>query len=162
MNKMIQIGQKLLCKGKVERAFSCYAKVSGRDPEIFKAMAKCYEDGLGVDADEAMARKYARMARRATKRRKEMRRRDARLMHKVSREGKTCFTRIPSKERIISTRLEACVVRIKGYIDARRVRRDQRNLDQYGKYVARDVLAEFAGDILTEGCDWVNALAHTL
>ena len=162
MNKMIQIGQKLLNKGEVERAFSCYAKVSGRDPEIFRAMAKCYEDGLGVDADEAMARKYARLARRATKRRKEMRRRDARLMHKVSREGKTCFTRIPSKERIISTQLEAYKVRIKGFIDARRVRRDRRKLDLYGKYIARDVLSDFAGNEMTEGSDWINALAGTL
>ena len=162
MNKMIQIGQKLLNKGEVKRAFSCYAKVSGRDPEIFRAMAKCYEEGIGVDADEAMARKYARMERRASKRKKEMCRRDARLMRKVSREGKTCFTRIPSKERIISTRLEAFMVRIKGFIDARRVRRDRRNLALYGKCVARDVLANFARDRLTEGCDWINVLAGTL
>lgn len=162
MDNTIELAKEFIRKGDVGRAFLCYAKASGRNPDVFREIAKCYEEGIGVEANKTMARKYARLERRAKKRWIEMRRRDARLMHKMKCEGRASLTRRLSKERIVFSSTEARVLQIRGFIAARRVRRNRKKLNDYGNYVARAVMTVFTGSRAIQRDNWISALACAL
>jgi len=65
---LIERGYELMAEGKVERALACFGKVSERSPKGYFEIARCYEDGLGVEEDVYMAKKYFRLAIRQAKR----------------------------------------------------------------------------------------------
>jgi len=65
---LIERGYELIAEGKVERALACFGRVGERSPKGYLEIAKCYKDGLGVEADSYMAKKYFWLAVRQAKR----------------------------------------------------------------------------------------------
>ena len=82
----LALGNSLLDRGEVKRAFQCFDDlVRKNDPSGYHALANAYANGEGVDPDGRRAKKYERMARRLEKRNRETVRREERICASLDR-----------------------------------------------------------------------------
>lgn len=58
MTDLIERGYELLADGKVNRALACFGKAGRKSPRGYLEMSRCYSEGIGVDKDWRLAKKY--------------------------------------------------------------------------------------------------------
>ena len=68
MTDLIERGYELLAGGKVDRAFACFDKAGRKSARGYLEMSRCYSEGVGVDENWRLAKKYFWLAVRQAKR----------------------------------------------------------------------------------------------
>ena len=68
MTDLIERGYELLADGKVNRAFACFGKEGRKSARGYLEIARCYSDGVGVEENWRLAKKYFWLAVRQAKR----------------------------------------------------------------------------------------------
>ena len=82
----LALGNELLDRGEVKRAFGCFDRlVRKNDPDGYRALANAFANGDGVSRDGRRASKYEKLARRLEKRNRETARRTARKYAELRR-----------------------------------------------------------------------------
>ena len=67
MTDLIERGYELLADGKVNRAFACFGKAGRKSARGYLEMSRCYSEGIGVDKNWRLAKKYFGLAVRLAK-----------------------------------------------------------------------------------------------
>jgi len=86
-NKKIELGKYLLGKGEAQRALEIFEDASHASPAALRAIAHCYDEGLGVKADPRRALKYQAMATRMERNERARSARRERNIRRAVKEG---------------------------------------------------------------------------